>query len=408
MSLTARIRWKRWVILVVWMLTFSPGFGAGAATTQRLSDAPDTPQACSEGVQSTGALYQICLPDPSSWNGELVVYAHGYISPTEPLAIPDEAGKVAGIVNGMGYAFATSSYSTNGLAVVQGLADLVDLVDIFTAQQGEPARVYIIGFSEGGLITTLAVEDHPEVFDGGLAMCGPIGDFRDQIDYFGDFRVVFDYYFPGLMPPTPIDIPAWLLDEWEGHFSTAIEPALRAPENEGSLLELLAVTGAAYDTDDPDTRVATVEQVLWYNVFATGDGIDKLGGQPFDNTLRVYSGGEDDAQLNQEVARFAADQTALDAIASQYETSGVLSIPLVTLHTSGDEVIPDWHPNRYIGKTILADNLAMHEHIAVDGYGHCEFELETILDAFDQLVVMVENPPTYEPVTRIALPLITK
>ena len=32
-------------------------------------------------------------------------------------------------------------------------------------------------------------------------MCGPVGDFQKQIDYLGDFRVLFDYYFPNIMPP---------------------------------------------------------------------------------------------------------------------------------------------------------------------------------------------------------------
>ena len=42
-----------------------------------------------------------------------------------------------------------------------------------------------------------------------LALCGPVGDFAGQIDYLGDFRVLFDYFFPGVIPgdrwtcPTP-------------------------------------------------------------------------------------------------------------------------------------------------------------------------------------------------------------
>ena len=45
------------------------------------------PQACTEGTQASGALYQIC---PAAANDKLVVYAHGYVSPNEPLAIPAE------------------------------------------------------------------------------------------------------------------------------------------------------------------------------------------------------------------------------------------------------------------------------------------------------------------------------
>jgi len=79
----------------------------------------------------------------------------------------------------------------NGLAVRQGLADVVDLVNIFNAIKGPVQKVYLVGASEGGLITTLGVERHPDVFSGGLAVCGPIGSFPLQVNYIGDFRVVF-------------------------------------------------------------------------------------------------------------------------------------------------------------------------------------------------------------------------
>jgi hypothetical protein len=29
---------------------------------------------------------------------------------------------------------------------------------------------------------------------GGLAICGPIGDFGQQINYWGDFRALYDYF----------------------------------------------------------------------------------------------------------------------------------------------------------------------------------------------------------------------
>ena len=105
--------------------------------------------------------------------------------------------------NSLGYAFATTSYSVNGLAIKQGLPDLVDLVNIFRTQHPTLKRVVLVGVSEGGLITTLATEQYPTVFNGGVAACGPIGDFRGQINYVGDFRVVFDYFFPGLDPRQP-------------------------------------------------------------------------------------------------------------------------------------------------------------------------------------------------------------
>src|SRR6266581_4657618 len=122
------------------------------------------------------------------------------------LAVLPDGTSVPGIINALGFAFATTSYSTNGLAVVQGIDDVVDLVHIFATTHGAAHRVYLVGPSEGGIVTALAVEKHPDVFAGGLAACGPIGDFRQQINYDGDFRVVFDYFFPGVIPPSPVSV----------------------------------------------------------------------------------------------------------------------------------------------------------------------------------------------------------
>jgi hypothetical protein len=42
------------------------------------------------------------------------------------------------------------------------------------------------------------------------------------------------------------------------------------------------------------------------------------------------------------VQRFDADPAALLEIGRYYETSGELKVPLVTLHTSGDPIVPYW------------------------------------------------------------------
>ncbi len=412
-------RFKRFALIILVSLAFAPVRPATADSslpipqekvpesilTVRLACDPD-------GVQDSGAIYRVCMPIFPPWNGDLVVFAHGYVSPTEPVGIPENQMTLPGgitlasIANSLGYAFATTSYSVNGLAVLEGVADLVDLVDVFTAEKGAPDKVYLIGGSEGGLITALAVEQQPDVFDGGLAMCGPYGDFGRQINYFGDFRVVFDYLFPGLMPGNPTDIPDWLLEGWDAYYETTIKPEIEDPANASLVGQLLSVTDAAYDAEDASTKEATIQSLLWYNAFSTNDGLDKLGGQPFDNQDRVYSGSDDDVQLNQGVQRFSADQVALDEIAANYQTTGHLSVPLVTQHTTGDPLIPYWHTTLYRGKTIAADNISLHEHFEADRYGHCNFTVTEVLNTVYRLVDMVNDPPPYQPVKRSFLPLV--
>lgn len=78
-----------------------------------------------DGVQQSGALYRICLPPSDRFNGDLVIWAHGYVAPDKPLEIPDSQFDIPGggrfsisqLVTELGFAFATTSYSVNGLAI---------------------------------------------------------------------------------------------------------------------------------------------------------------------------------------------------------------------------------------------------------------------------------------------------
>jgi hypothetical protein len=109
------------------------------------------------GEHSNGAKYCITMPPPPPygiWNGDLVIFAHGYVAVNEPLDIPwsqmtfsDGMGGVITmpfLLNSMGYAFATTSYSENGLAVQQGIADVLDLIDVFTSLVGTPTTFILL------------------------------------------------------------------------------------------------------------------------------------------------------------------------------------------------------------------------------------------------------------------------
>jgi pimeloyl-ACP methyl ester carboxylesterase len=298
----------------------------------------------------------------------------------------------------LGYAFATTSYSENGLAVVRGVIDILDLVEVFNNTVGYPNRTYLIGASEGGLVTTLAIEGHPGPFAGGMALCGPIGGFRSQVNYWGDFRVVFDYFFPGLLPPSPVNIPEDVMDNWESIYAPSIFGAVTNPANQSNIAQLLNVTQASIDPTDLSTIPQTVLGILWYNVFATNDGIERLRGQPFGNvtverykqtnivSYKWYFGSLDDQALNQGVQRFIADESALKNMDSKYEATGGLKKPLVTLHTTGDPIVPYWHAEKYTANVAEYGKGGAYLHIPIERYGHCNFELAEILGGFGWLV----------------------
>lgn len=347
---------------------------------------------CAEPVpQANGSLYQICWPD--AWNGELVVYAHGYVAPQiETPVITPETQELADLVLPLGFAFATTSYPDNGLVIKEGVNDVEALVRYFTQQYGPAYHVYLTGASEGGLIATLAVEQKPDVFDGGFATCGPYGNFRKQLNWFGNIRVVFDYFFPRVLPRWTAEnprIPDAVIRDWETAYVPAILQALRAHPNKTR--QFLDVTKLPVDRSDPAAVGEGVISALWYNVFATNDATDKLGGQPFDNTRRFYFGSSNDFRLNRRIERFEADRSALEEVGAFYQTAGDLEVPLVTMHTTGDPVVPIWHQALYRLKTFKGGTSRLHNGLPILRYEHCNFEDSELLAGFALLVYRVRG-----------------
>jgi pimeloyl-ACP methyl ester carboxylesterase len=390
-------------------VTYAPN----AAPSAALAAAPAGVSTCITGTQTSGSAYLICTPGEGQtpWNGDLLLYAHGYMSIDRPIEIPEEQMVLPGptgpitvneFVTSLGYGFATTSYPTNGLAVLPAIADLIDLVDLFTEKVTTPTKVLLAGVSEGGLITTLAIEQHPEVFDGGLAMCGPTGGFQEQVNHFGDVRIVFDYFFPGLMPGDPVTIPTDLFETWStNYFSDTILPVITNTMNAPTVTQLLQVTDASPWIFDPPTSTVVIEKLLWYNVVATEDAKVKLEAQPFTNTARLYSGSLNDLALNAGVERIASNPADLEEVMRPYEPTGRLTRPLVTLHNTGDFVVPYRHAEMYQDKVTQAGRDHLYRHfVAANPHGHCEFGAWDVLVAFSALVEMLPY--------RVFLPLVMR
>jgi pimeloyl-ACP methyl ester carboxylesterase len=284
------------------------------------------------------------------------------------------------LMNRLGFAFAVTSYPENGLVVTRGIEDLTLLAAYFRDLYPNTRRIFLVGVSEGGLIATKAVETYPQIFKGGVAACGPIGDFRQQVSWFGDFRVLFDYFFPEVFDFSPVVIPPQAIVDWQTVYSPTI-PGLLA-SNPLATQQLLNVSRAPVDPADPATIPQTVLELLWYNIFATMDAQLKLQGQPFDNQTRIYMGSLDDEALNAGVQRFSADPLALQNIDTYLQTTGRLRAPLVTLHTTGDPIVPYSHMALYRLKVLKSGSFWNYNHIPVQRYGHCAFKAPEALVAF--------------------------
>jgi hypothetical protein len=345
-----------------------------------VAGAQTPPLPCAPGVLPSGAKSLICVP-PVGWNGELVVFAPGYATPGLVLDFPDltlGGVNLPALVLTQGYAFATTSYRQNGLAILEGVDDIRELVGAFTVVVAPPRRTFITGGSEGGLVAALLLERSPGMFSSGLAACGPVGTFRGQVNYIGDFRVLFDYFFPNVIPGSAIDIPFDVVRDWGKTYLPAALAALKT--NPGRALELMRTSGAAYDPGNFATVLETAASVLTYNVVSTADAAEKLGGNPYGNRLKLYIGSSNDLRLNLRVERFAASAVAV-AEMKKYETTGSLTKRLVTLHTTADGLVPFVHEPLYLAKVFLTGHSGLLP-IPVNRYGHCNFTANELLTAF--------------------------
>lgn len=339
-----------------------------------------------------GALFEIVLPD--QWT-DLVVYAHGYVNPQEPLALPSDSvdgQPVSGIITQLGFAYATTSYRANGLVGPEAVTDILELINTFISRHGTPGRIYLVGVSEGALVTTLSVEQNGGVFSGGFATCGPVGDFVKQVNYLGDFHVLFNYFFPGLIDGDPSGVPDNVINNWLMENSLLKKQVTDAVNNNPSKARtLLKVAKVPVENDsDINELRTTIFSLLRYSVLATNNAIERLGGQPFDNRQRYYFGTGSffqDLRLNRRVVRFSADASALTAIENQFQTSGDLSRPMVMMHTTGDQEVPYWHEPIYRFKALSQGSSLLHSNIPIfNRFGHCNFELNELLTGFGLLV----------------------
>jgi len=331
---------------------------------------------------------------PPNWNHRLVVYAHGYVPAQVPLALPQEeltlpnGQTIPELLMPLGFAFATSSYHKNGYAVEQAGDDLNRLVDYLESNFGPAEKVYITGASEGGLIATMLLERRPDRYDGGLALCGPIGGAPYQMQYLGDFRVVFDYFFPSVFPFSMADVPPLAFLAWDTYVSAISMAMATSPYLTDKLFK---VTRAARDPGDPSTAVETAISVLFYSVWGTNDIVDVAGGQPFGNLLTWYWGSGNDFALNRGVERVRPSRIARDYVRKFYEPTGVLQRPLVTLHTTSDGLVPFTHELIYLSRAVRNGSAHYLSVLPVVRYGHCTFTTEELLGALALLVLRTEG-----------------
>lgn len=336
-----------------------------------------------EGDFGTGSMYRLYCPN--DWNGELVVYAHGYAMPDEDPALPVE-DELRDALLAEGYGMAYSSYSEVGWAVHVGMNETRQLRGLFSGAFHRPEKTYIMGKSMGGLITVALSERNHNLYDGAVPLCGAVGGGRMALDYVYTVRALFDYFYPDVLPGDAQNVPADL------HYSTAMGLAQAAMvANPYPAMEMGNTLPANIQWDTPEELI---EAIVWGVAFQTAtfaDMMERTHNHPFfDNSDVYYSGSGDDIALNDGIDRFTSHRAAEAFIRTWYQPTGKQRIPTVTLHTTRDPVVQIFQEEAYaaaVEDAGYSDNL---HQITIDRFGHCVFTVDEVMAAFHQMLDMTE------------------
>lgn len=346
-----------------------------------------------DGATGPGSIYRLIRP--TNWNGILLLYAHGYVSKDQPVGIPDDAQLVASLAAARGFAVAVSSFSDNGWVVKDGTQRMHQLVGLFTSRFGKPARVYVAGGSMGGLIAIRMIETWPTEFAGVLPACAVAGGSVRNYDYYLNVRVLFDLFYPGVLPGTAVDVP----DDIDV-VNDIVNPALLAmANNPGPALTIASIAQTPVPWAFPNFAELFQSIATALGGAAGYPEIIALaqGQSYFDNTTTQYTGALPPATLafiNANVQRFSGTPAARNTMDHNYTPTGDLRMPALTLSTFRDPVVPGFHRTIY-AQTVAAmgngDRLVQREVPGTaGGYGHCTFTPDELTKAFVDLVLWGE------------------
>lgn len=353
---------------------------AGSLVTDQGDDVAFTDCAAKCAGTLDGAEYQILLP--TTWNGTLLLYSHGYRSasprPPDFDPVPTAADPAPGYSSGekrvaqalldQGYALAGSGWASNGWAVEDGVTAANDLYGLFRDTVATPNRVYVWGDSLGGLVTQEIAERYPEWVDAAAPLCGVHAGVVPNMDLALDLaqgvRTLLDAKFK------THDYAS--VDEANKQWTRAAKDILSAAQDlEGGgsaeVLALGALVDAApqtktYDASDPASRVsATVESVLTglgFGTFGRYDVEQRFGGNISDNTDTDYAARfskEDRALIDLVGGAGATDRIIEQLVASTRvsaqpaavararelggDPSGAVTVPTITMHTAADPLV---------------------------------------------------------------------
>ena len=355
-----------------------------------------------------GAPYTIKVP--TSWNGKLLVYAHGYVDKADHTGEVDNRNAAASpglddVLLSQGYAIAGSAYQDNGWAVKEGIHDTRLLTTFFNGRFGKPRQTMLWGFSMGSIVALAEAEAANGVFDGYIAACavaaGTPRAWDGALGHLLAYKVAFGM-------PASWGTPGDVRDDVD--FDTEVLPKLFGevvnPLNFGKFEFIRLVSQVGGEPNMLVPPPVWFPGGLFTNMFFLTEARAELerraGGAPAQNLTHTYSltpqekaylaglGVNADALLAaMNAERYAASTPARNYAEQWADYSGRIMGPLLTLHTRVDTLVPPQHEAAYAETVAAAGRSSSLFQAFTTGQGHCAFtgaQLLTAVSALDSWV----------------------
>jgi hypothetical protein len=359
-----------------------------------------------------GAAYRIEVP--LAWNGDLAVYAHGYRGMGTTLWVDSSPLRAYQVTHG--FAWAASSFQTNGYDVGQGARDSHALIALFHDVVGQAAgHVYMTGGSMGGHVTAVAVEHYRGDFVGALPFCGVLGDAR-LFDFFLDVNVTAAALTgaPITFPLHPsADYPAQYVQLVQGElpllgssFGTGVPPVLTPLGQRWAAAVQQRSGGTRPGFDGAFAFWSSLPSLaplsaipFHFGIYPglTGGTINIASGNVTSNLTTVYQLDDDprlspaERALNRDVLRVSRTAWPSKDLTGIPLVVGDPGIPVLSLHDIGDLFVPLSMEQVYALRVLQHEQSGLFVSRAIRGIGHCDFTQAELQAGFRDLVTWVRT-----------------
>jgi hypothetical protein len=302
---------------------------------------------CYTAKHASGAYLLAAMP--KTWNGNLIVFAHGgphIVPPTATTSQGDLAKYSFGVRQG--YAWVASTFRREGYGVLAAAEDSDHARQFFVERIAKPRRTIFHGASWGGLVGSKLVEVHAKgadgstSFDGALFNSGFVAGAPLGYEFRADLRIIYQYYCKNLPRPNEPQYPLWtgmpagmkmtlkdleaIIDECTGVSKPVAARTELQKQNLANILGVIRI---------PERLLVRHMQAATILLREIADRTTN-GRSAFSNVGVHYTGSSNDDELNRNVVRFSADPEGLAALKADGAANGTPAIPVLSIHSIND------------------------------------------------------------------------